>query len=308
MKIHYAKLLTEQANPRSRGLDRLSAEQIVTLMNREDQRVLSAVRRSRKTIARAAESIAASFRNGGRLFFVGAGTSGRLGVLEAAECPPTFSNRPDQVQAIMAGGPVAVFRSKEGAEDSDIEGRRAVRRRVRAGDVVVGIAASGVTPFVRAALQEARLRRAKTVLMTCNPPHPVPLPQGEGRRVRPFIDVVISLKVGPEIIAGSTRLKSGTACKMALNMLTTTAFVLSGKVYDHWMVDLQPKSQKLVARGRRLIQHLGRVSEEEAKRLFKKAGGRVKPALLMALKGIPYREALRTLDKTGGFLRRAIEI
>ena len=290
--VNYSTLSTEQIYAGSRSLDRLSPSQIVHLMNREDRKVLAAIDGAGSRIARAIGLISDAFRQGGRLFFVGAGTSGRLGVLEAAECPPTFNTKPDQVQAIMAGGKPAVFRSREGAEDSEPAARAAVLKRVRKGDVVVGVAASGVTPFVRSALLSAHRRKARTVLVTCNP-HPP--------RVA---EVTIVLRTGPEILTGSTRLKAGTACKMVLNMLTTASLVQVGKVYGNRMVDLQPKSRKLVERGVRLIRELGQVSEVDARRLFKKARGHVKTAIVMARKKMSYREAERALERAEGFLRK----
>ncbi len=296
-RLDYSRLSTEKANPRSQKLDRLSPRQIVALMNREDAAVLSAIRRASPAIARAIRLLADAFNTGHRFLFVGAGTSGRLGVIEAAECPPTFNTRPDQIQAVMAGGRSSVFRSKEGAEDRASEGARAVRSRVRRADVVIGIAASGVTPFVRAALVEARKRNAKTILITCNPD------------VQGFasLDVCIKLSVGPEVLTGSTRLKSGTACKMVLNMLTVGSMAQSGKMYGHWMVDLQPRSQKLVARGLRLIQTIGHVSPGEAERIFLQARRRVKPAILMARKKVSYAHALSQLKNVDGFLGRALD-
>jgi N-acetylmuramic acid 6-phosphate etherase len=192
----------------------------------------------------------------------------------------------------MAGGHHAVFKSQEGAEDQEGPARHALRRAVRPGDVVVGIAASGVTPFVRAALEEA-----KPILLTCNPK----------ANVHPPATVRIALKVGPEVLTGSTRLKSGTACKMALNMLTTASMVRWGKVYDHWMVDLQPKSHKLVERGLRLVRELGRVSEDKARELLKQTEWRVKPAIMMARKNLNYSQAMQRLSEAGGFLRKAID-
>lgn len=291
--IDYAALSTERVHPGSRSLDRLSASRIVRLMNREDRKVLAAISRARPRIAWAVGLIAGAFRQGGRLFFVGAGTSGRLGILEAAECPPTFNIKPGQVQAIMAGGKPAVFRSKEGAEDSEKAAVSACRRAgVGRKDVVVGIAASGVTPFVRSALRLARKRKARTVLVTCNP-HPPRI-----------AEVTIALRTGPEVLAGSTRLKAGTACKMVLNMLTTASLVQMGKVYGNRMVDLQPKSRKLVERGVRLIRELGGVHDREARRLLKAARGRVKTAIVMARKNMTCREAQRALARADGFLRR----
>ena len=295
-RVYYARLSTEQRNPRSRRLDRLSAEQVVALMNREDRRVLRAVGAARPQIARAIEWIASALRAGGRLFFFGAGTSGRLGVIEAAECPPTFGTPPALIQAVMAGGRAAVFTSKEGAEDSGAAATLEVKRRVRKGDVVVGIAASGVTPFVRSALRAGRGLGAKAILVTC---HKI-------AAVGADADLMIHLATGPEVLTGSTRLKAGSACKMALNMLTTGAMVRIGKVYGHWMVDLQPKSKKLVERGKRFIRELGGVPPSEAERLFKETGGRVKLAILMAQRGWSLQRASAAIDLAGGFLGRAL--
>jgi N-acetylmuramic acid 6-phosphate etherase len=232
----------------------------------------------------------------GRLIFVGAGTSGRLGVLEAAECPPTFDTPPSLVQAVIAGGRRTVFRSSEGAEDDGPEGARQIRRRVRPGDVVVGIAASGVTPFVRAAVREARKRGATTVLVTCNPR----VPASAAR-------VVIALAVGPEVLTGSTRLKAGTATKLALNTLTTASFARLGKIYGNRMVDLRPRSAKLRARALQLVGQLGRVGPREAERLLKASGASAKVAITMARLGIDAPEARRRLKAAADSLRRALE-
>src|SRR6266481_9990210 len=294
-RIRYARLATERANPRSRALDLLSPRAIATLMNREDRRAVLAVGRVRSAIASAVSMIVAALRGGGRLFFVGAGTSGRLGVIEAAECPPTFNTSPRQVQAIMAGGRGAVFRSVEGSEDDARAGARAIRDRDRRGDAGVGIAASGVTPFVRAAVAEARTRGALTVLVTCNPvAH-----RGSAR-------LVIALRVGPEVLAGSTRLKAGTATKLALNTITTAAFARLGKVYGNRMVDLQPKSAKLRARAQRLVAELGRVSVPRARRLLLEARGSAKVAIVMARRGESAVAARRRLSAARGFLGRAL--
>jgi N-acetylmuramic acid 6-phosphate etherase len=296
-RVNYARLATEQPNPASRALDRLSPLAIVRLMNREDRRVPLAVGRVARQIARAVELIVRSLSSGGRLFFVGAGTSGRLGVMEAAECPPTFSTPPALVQAIMAGGRSSVFRSREGAEDLGRDARRAVRRRVRGGDVVVGIAASGVTPFVSAALKEGKRLGARTVLLACHPRPPA----------LSAVDLLITPRVGPEVLAGSTRLKAGSAAKLILNMLTTASMVRLGKVYQNRMVDLEPRSRKLRARALRLVQEIGRVSSPRARRLLLKAGGRVKVAIVMARLGVDAREAVRHLTAADGSLRRCLE-
>ena len=296
-RLRYDVLPTERPNPRSRRLDSLAPIEIVLLMNREDRGVAVAVGRVGREIARAVTLVVGALQSGGRLFFVGAGTSGRLGVLEAAECPPTFNTPPSLVQAIMAGGHDSVFRSREGAEDRAGEGKRAVARRVKAGDVVVGIAASGVTPFVRAALAEARRRRGRTVLVAMDRRSPLSR----------LADVVIAPRVGPEILTGSTRLKAGTATKMILNILTTAAFVRLGKVYGNWMVDLEPRSRKLRARAERLVQILGKVPRTKARRYLRAAGGRAKVAIVMARKNLSARAASRLLREAGGSLRRCLD-
>jgi N-acetylmuramic acid 6-phosphate etherase len=295
-KIRYARLPTERSDPASRRLDRLDALAIARLMNRADRAAVRAVGRAARPLARAVDLVAAALGRGGRLVFVGAGTSGRLGVLEAAECPPTFGTPRGLVRAVMAGGRASVFRAAEGAEDDARAGAREIRRHARRGDVVVGVAASGVTPFVRAALAEGRRRGAATVLVTCNPTVP-----------RAAARVVVTLAVGPEVLAGSTRLKAGTATKLALNTLTTAAFVRLGKVYGNRMVDLQPRSAKLRARALRLVGELGGVTEGAAARLLAAAGGRAKPAIVMARLGVSPREAARRLAAARGFLGRVLE-
>jgi N-acetylmuramic acid 6-phosphate etherase len=296
-RIRYARLATERANPRSGALDLLRPRQIATLMNGEDLRAVRAVARVRSDIAGAVTMIVAALRDGGRLILVGAGTSGRLGVIEAAECPPTFGTPPRLVQAIMAGGRGAVFRSREGAEDDESAARRAVRARVRPGDVVVGISASGVTPFVRAALEASRRRGAETVLITCNAP-------GSGTT---FADVRIAPATGPEVLAGSTRLKAGTATKLVLNTLTTAVMTGLGRIYGNRMVDLQPRSAKLRARALRLIAEVAEVSPVRAVRAFEAAGGRVKPAIVIARNGWDPTRASRALRAASGSLRTVLQ-
>lgn len=294
--MDYARLSTEKVNPRTLRLDRLSPRQIVRLMNREDAQVLRAIQRAAPTLEHAVKRVVRAFQAGGRLILVGAGTSGRLGVIEAAECPPTFGSSPKLVRALMAGGDSAVFQSKEGSEDSAPQGSSGIKAlRVRRKDVVVGIAASGVTPYVQAALKQAKARRASTVLLTCSPQAPANV-----------ADVRVVLETGPEVLAGSTRLKAGSACKMALNILTTASMVQIGKVYENRMVDLQPQSKKLVERGLRLIQELGGVSKEEAQSLFSAARGRVKVAIVMARKNMTYTQASSALLYAKGFLRRVL--
>jgi N-acetylmuramic acid 6-phosphate etherase len=290
-RVRLERLLTERPNRASRDLDRLSPTRIARLMNREDQRAVAAVGRVAPRIAAAVALIADALGRGGRLVFVGAGTSGRLGVLEAAECPPTFGTPPRMVQAIMAGGRASVFRSREGAEDDERAATRAVRARVRAGDVVVGVSASGVTPFVRAALAAARARGAATVLVSCNPKP----------GIRAAADVVIAPAPGPEVLAGSTRLKAGTATKLVLNTLTTASMARLGKIFANRMVDLQPRSRKLQERALRLVMELGRVARPRARRLLADAGS-VRAAIVMARTGRSVSDARRALRSTRNFL------
>jgi N-acetylmuramic acid 6-phosphate etherase len=296
-RIRYARLATERANPRSRALDLLRPREIAALMNREDRRAVLAVGRVRAEISAAVSMIVAALESGGRLFFVGAGTSGRLGVLEAAECPPTFGTRPQLVQAIMAGGRGAVFRSREGAEDDERAARRAVRARVRRGDVVVGISASGVTPFVRAGLAAARKRGARTVLISCNATRPG----------KAFADIRIVPATGPEVLAGSTRLKAGTATKLVLNTLTTAVMTGLGRVYGNRMVDLQPRSAKLRERALRLIAEVAGVSRGSALQAFEASGRRVRVAIVIARNGWEAVEASRALRAAGGSLRVVLQ-
>ncbi len=295
--LDYALLDTERGNPAAAGLDRLSTPALLALMSREDARVVSAVRAARKRIAEVAGRVSGALGGGGSLFLAGAGTSGRLAVLEAAECPPTFGTRPAQVQAIIAGGRGAVFRSREGAEDREADGRAEVRRRkVGAGDVLGGVAASGVTPFVRGALAEARRRGAWTFLLTCARPIGDPVPA----------DVRVELPVGPEVLAGSTRLKAGTATKMALNMITLAAFVRLGKVYDRWMVDVRPMSRKLEERAKRLVATLTGLPAPLAEDLLRRARQNVKAAVVMFATGLPLRGAQEVLAHARGSLREAL--
>src|SRR5918993_5504011 len=242
VRSKWQSLPTEAINPSSLNIDKLAADDIVELMISEDRKMLAAVQRERERIALGVELIAAALRKGGRVVFVGAGTSGRLGVLESAEMPPTFSTEPTLVQAIMAGGQNATFAAKEGVEDNYEEGARAITRfQPTKKDIVIGVSASGMTQFVRGALTRARKAGARIIFVTCDP----------GTELQTFVDLTISPGVGPEIIAGSTRLKAGTATKLVLNMLTTGAMILTGKTYGNLMVDVQIKSDKLRDRARR---------------------------------------------------------
>ena len=268
---------TEAQNPASNGLDRLSTLDIVTLMNGEDATVAAAVGKCLPQVAQVAERVADRLRDGGRLIYVGAGTSGRLGVLDAVECGPTFSAPPEQVQGVLAGGQGAMMRSVEGAEDSARDGARALQALAVCGrDAVIGIAASGRTPFVLGALEFARGRKAFTAAIACSAPAPL----------LEAAEIGIAALTGPELIAGSTRLKAGTAQKMVLNMLSTAAMVRLGKVHDNLMVDLRVSNDKLAARARLMVARLGDISEEEAAKLLRETDQAVKPAVLMARRGL----------------------
>jgi N-acetylmuramic acid 6-phosphate etherase len=269
---------------------------VVGLLLDEDRRGLVAASRQRAAIARAARLIAKALEAGGRLVFVGAGTSGRLGVLEAAECPPTFGTPPRSIRAVMAGGSPAVFASHEGAEDRADRGRRE-GMRLRPGDVLVGISASAVTPFVRGALEGARRRRARTVLVTCAP----------RPGLRRLAQVVVAVESGPEVLTGSTRLKAGSATKAVLNALTTAAMVRLGKAYENLMVDVQPTNAKLRDRARRIIATASRVTDVEAARLLRAAGGEVKTAIVMGRLGLAAAAARRRLRGAKGHVRHALE-
>ena len=288
-------LLTEKANPRTVNIDELSCSEIIDLISGEDREAFEAVSREKDSISRAAEMVFRSLERGGRVFFVGAGTSGRLGVMEAAECPPTFGTDPETVQAVMAGGRDAVWNSVEGAEDSATASVEVLRsKKLSKDDVTVGIAASSGTPFVISALEYARTVGCASMLISCSEPENAPA------------DLVITLLVGPEVIVGSTRLKAATATKMVLNMITTTAMVLLGKTYGNLMVDLKPTSSKLLDRATRIIMEVCGVGEEEAVSLFREAGGNLKVAVVMKLGGFTLEESVDLLGKSGGSLKRAL--
>lgn len=291
------RLTTEALNPASEEIDRLNALQIVELMNNEDAKVVQAVRLEAARIAKAIELAADRFRRGGRLIYVGAGTSGRLGVLDASECPPTFSTPPSMVVGVIAGGTPALTRAVEGAEDSADQGALDLAAlEVGSNDLIVGIATSGRTPYVLGAVEHARGQGAATVGIACNRPSLL------GSKV----DVEIAPVVGPEIIAGSTRLKAGTATKMILNMISTGAMVRIGKTFGHRMIDLQPTNQKLRIRTRRILRELGGVSDDQAQTLLGKTDWRLKPALVMALTGVDAEEAERLLVEHDGKVREAV--
>jgi N-acetylmuramic acid 6-phosphate etherase len=290
--------LTERRNPRTANIDLASPEEIVDLMNAEDRTVPEAVATQRAEIARSIELAEEAFRAGGRLFYIGAGTSGRLGVLDASECPPTFGTDPEMVQGIIAGGMPALTRSQEGAEDVATDGARAMDdREVGAKDFVVGIAASGTTPYVRGALERAIERGARTAILACSPP-PGDLVQK--------VDVAIVAITGPEVVTGSTRLKAGTATKLVLNTITTGAMIRLGKTYGNLMVDLRAMSQKLVDRGERILMEVCGVPREEARRLIDGAQGSVKTAIVMQTLSISREEAERRLASSRGVIRRVV--
>jgi N-acetylmuramic acid 6-phosphate etherase len=291
-------LLTEARNPGSEAIDRLGAAEIVALMNAEDAKVVAAVAAESAAIARAIEWAAERFRRGGRLIYVGAGTSGRLGVLDASECPPTFGTPPEMVVGLIAGGPAALTRAIEGAEDDPDRGAADLRGLgVGPDDLVAGIATSGRTPYVLGAIDEARRAGAATVGIVCNRPSLL------GGRV----DLEIAPLVGPEVVAGSTRLKAGTATKLVLNMITTGAMILIGKTLGNRMIDLMPTNEKLRLRSRRILRELTGLDDAGAAELLARSGGRLKRALVAALAGVEPDRAQALLDAHAGQARAAIE-
>lgn len=294
--IDYSRLPTERVNASSASIDRVSVRRALKIINDADRAVPAVVGRALPQIEKAVNLIVSSLKGGGRLFFIGAGTSGRLGIMEAAECPPTFNTPPSLIQGIMAGGKKSVFRSTEGAEDRGQDAALILKARARRGDTVVGIAASGVTPFVRDGLAAAKRLGASAILVTCHA-HPP----------KSAADVVISIPVGPEVITGSTRLKAATATKLVLNSLSVATMVQLGKVYGNRMVDVQPRNKKLVARAVKLISDIGRVPEVVAKRLLTSAGGNAKTAIVMARRKVSVAEAKKILKSADGLLRGAIE-
>jgi len=290
--------LTEQRNPRTQRIDVESTLEIVDLMNAEDATVAPAVRAVRGDLARAIDLVVDSFRRGGRLIYVGAGTSGRLGVLDASECPPTFGTPPEMVVGVIAGGYQALVKSSEGAEDDVNAGMAAVdQARVAPADFVLGIAASGTTPFVRAALARAQTIGATTGLLSCSDPP---------RVLADTCDVLILPKVGPEALTGSTRLKAGTATKLVLNTLSTGAMIRLGRAYGNLMVDLAAVSEKLRDRGERIVMECCALDRGAARRAIEAAGGSVKLAIVMAKSGVGKAEAEGLLAEAGGFVRRAV--
>ena len=290
--------LTERRNPRTQSIDVASPREIVALLNAEDAAVPGAVAAQAGELARVIELAEAAFRGGGRLLYVGAGTSGRLGVLDAAECPPTFGTPPGMVVGIIAGGAPALVRSVEGAEDDVNAGLTVMdERQVTASDLVVGIAASGTTPYVRAALSRAQTLGARTALVTCAEPPAL---------LQETCDVCVVLRVGPEVVTGSTRMKAGTATKLALNTITTGAMIRLGKVYGNLMVDVMATSDKLRDRGERIVMECAGGDRTRARAAIDAAGGSVKVAIVMVRLNLSRDAAVRTLESAGGSMRRAI--
>jgi N-acetylmuramic acid 6-phosphate etherase len=297
VRSKWQSLPTEAINPATLGIDKLAAADIVELMLSEDRKMLAAVQREHERIAVGVEMIASALRKEGRVVFVGAGTSGRLGVLESAEMPPTFSTDPTLVQAIMAGGRGAIFSAKEGVEDNYEEGARSIMRvRPTKRDIVIGVSASGMTQFVRGALTRARRAGARVIFVTCDP----------ATELQTFVDLTISPGVGAEVIAGSTRLKAGTATKMVLNMLTTGAMIRIGKTYGNLMVDVQTGSEKLKDRARRIVNIVTGLEYDDSDKLLKKAHWNVKAAIVMQKTGLTYPKALSRLRKAHDSMREAL--
>jgi N-acetylmuramic acid 6-phosphate etherase len=290
-------LLTEQPNPASEGIDALSSEQIVRIISREDQKVAGAVERELAAIARAVDVIVDAFERGGRLFYIGAGTSGRLGMLDAAECPPTFNAPQEMVQGIIAGGEAALARATETTEDDPAVGAQDLRGRgLAATDVLVGIAASGRTPYVLGAIAEANRMGAFTIGVSCTP-------DSELARA---VKLPITLLVGPEIVAGSTRMKAATATKMVLNMLTTASFIRMGYVFGNLMVNVQPKNSKLADRAQRIIARAAEISYQKAGEMLIASGNSVKTAIVMARTGVSREEAEGRLAAGRGRIAEAL--
>ena len=291
-------LKTEARNAASMNIDTASVGEILKIINDEDKSVPSAVEKEIPYIEKAIDLITAAFKAGGRLIYFGAGTSGRLGVIDAAECPPTFGTDPELVQGYIAGGKEAMFRAQEGAEDYEENGASdVIKAGINKNDVVCGIAASRRTPYVIGAVKKAKQLGAKTLFITCNPRKEFNIKE---------VDVAICPYVGPEVIMGSTRMKSGTAQKLVLNMLTTASMIRIGKVYENMMIDLQMTNKKLIERSKRIIMTITGLSYEAAEDYLEKAGGHVKKALVMILANVDADEAHNRLKKADGFVRKAI--
>jgi len=294
-----SKLSTEQRNPNSMDIDARATREILEIINNEDKKVPLAVEKEIPYIEQAVDIIVKSLKNGGRLLYFGAGTSGRLGVVDASECPPTFGTPYGLIEGYIAGGKEAMFRAQEGSEDYEENGAKdIIKAKVSSKDVVCGIAASRRTPYVVGAVKKAKELGSPTLFITCNPRSEFNIKE---------VDVAICPYVGPEVIMGSTRMKSGTAQKLVLNMLTTTAMICMGKVYENMMIDLQMTNKKLVERSKRIVMTITGVSYEKATEYLLNAGGHVKTALVMIKAGVNDKEAKEKLKKADGFVRKAIE-
>ncbi|HVO74247.1 MAG TPA: N-acetylmuramic acid 6-phosphate etherase [Ignavibacteriaceae bacterium] len=295
-----SSLSTEQRNPKSADIDSMSVPEILKIINDEDKTVAYAVEKELPYIETAVDIIVNSLKNGGRLLYFGAGTSGRLGVIDASECPPTFGTTYELIRGYIAGGKEAMFKAQEGVEDFEENGAKdVIAAQVNESDSVCGIAASRRTPYVLGALKKGKELGAKTIFLTCNP---------RGSFSLENIDVAVCPYVGPEVIMGSTRMKSGTAQKMVLNMLTTAAMIRMGKVYENMMIDLQMTNKKLIERSKKIVMIITGVTYEQAGEYLKKAGGHVKTALVMIKAGVGAGEAAERLKKSEGFVRKAIEM
>ncbi len=300
------KLSTEQRNPNSMDIDAHSVSEILTIINNEDKKIATAVEKEIPFIAEAVNLVVQGFVNGGRLIYVGAGTSGRVGVVDASECPPTFGVSFDMVQGLIAGGEGAMFRAVEGAEDNPENGARDIDlKKVGSNDIVCGIAASMRTPYVIGAVKRAKELGAKTLYVTTNPRKNLELP--EYSHLAKSLDVAICAEVGPEVIMGSTRMKSGTAQKLILNMITTTAMIRLGKIYENMMIDLQMTNKKLVERAKRIVMTITGVNYDEAEKYLTEAKGHVKTALVMIKANVNYEDAVTRLKHADGFVRAAID-
>ena len=292
-----AGLVTESRNPNTYDIDIMSTEEIVRLMNEEDHNVADAIAKEIPYIVEAVDIVADAFKKGGRLIYVGAGTSGRLGVLDASECPPTFGSDPEMVQGLIAGGFDALVRAQEGSEDKKEQGvSDLLDKQITSKDVVCGIAASQRTPYVIGALEEAKKHGAKTLFVICNPREVVQVD----------VDVAICPVPGPEVIMGSTRMKAGSTQKMVINILTSTAMIKQGKVYENMMIDLQQNSEKLIERSKKIIMLATEKSYEEASNFLTESNGHVKSAIIMAITGMNLEQAKSLLDNNDGFIKKAI--
>ena len=292
-----ASLVTESRNPNSYDVDIMSTEEIVRLINHEDHKVAEAVEKEIPYIVQAVDIVARAFKNGGRLIYVGAGTSGRLGVLDASECPPTFGSDPEMVQGLIAGGVEALYKAQEGSEDLKEKGiSDLLEKNISAKDVICGLAASQRTPYVLGALEEAKNKGASTLFIICNPRDVVQVD----------VDVAICPVPGPEVIMGSTRMKAGTAQKMVLNIITTSAMIKQGKVYENMMIDLQQNSQKLIERSKKIIMLATEKNYEEASHFLAESKGHVKSAILMAITGMDLESAKMLLNSNDGFIKKAL--